>query len=156
MSWNQHWILLHKGKRSERYYCHKKSGQPHKVVNLDSEEEEVIPQRDKYGDKGNKDTPRETKCVEVSASEDENDDGTYKPQIFLVRSAPCSPLATGSIMDITHHYLTHKSTVCIIKITSNIYQCSCTNLNLVQYIEARQTTCQQSHSKVLSVMLCSL
>lgn len=77
-------ILLHKGKRSWHYYGRKKSGQAHKMVNLDSEseEEQVIPQREKCGDKENKDTSRETKYVEVPSSEDENEAGT-NPKPFL-------------------------------------------------------------------------
>ena len=46
-----------------------------------------------------------------------------------------------------HMYLEHKSLAHIIKFSSNIYHCSATNLNLSQYILARQTICQQQHAK---------
>ena len=56
-------------------------------------------------------------------------------------------MTTGSDVDLMHMYLEHKSLARMIKFSSNIYHCAPTNLSLSQYIQVRQTICQQQHTK---------
>ena len=54
------------------------------------------------------------KCVEVPPSNDVN-------TVHTTPMSPCSHLAAGSVVDVMHRYLEHKSIAHVIKLSSNIY-----------------------------------